>query len=117
MLTTTSDNPGVAYDPVTGARYAEKKPYRDNVIVTGETFNGTKFEHKLYFQNGATKEEVENALRAREVSAQRNSLKIVQGETNAEAVARQKKADEAKLHPAEVKTERPAKPAPAPSKR
>lgn len=74
----------------------EKKQYGDNVIVTGETFNGNKFEHKLYFQNGATKDEVENMIRAREPSAQRGTLKIVQGETNAQAVERQKKVDASK---------------------
>ena len=79
--------------------------YKDSVTVTGETFNGTKFEHKLYFQNGATKEEVENSIRAREPSAQRVSLKIAQGPTNEELVAQQKKVDSAKD---EVKTEKPA---------
>ena len=73
--------------------------YKDNVTVTGETFNGTRFEHKLYYQNGASKEDVLNALRAREPSAQRASVKIVQGETNEQAVARQKEADKAILEP------------------
>ena len=89
----------------------EKKQYKDNVTVSGETFNGTKFEHKLYYQNGATKEEVENAVRAREVSAQCASLKIEQGETNEEAVARQKKVDEEKAKGPKVVD---SKPAPAP---
>ncbi len=73
----------------------QKKQYKDNVTVTGETFNGNKFKHELYFQDGASKEDVEGAVRVREVSAQKASLKIVQGETNEQAVAKQKKVDEA----------------------
>lgn len=75
-----------------------EKKYKDHVTVTGETFNGSKFEHKLYYQNGASEDDVLAALRAREPSAQRESVKIEQGPTNEELVKEQKKLDEARAH-------------------
>jgi hypothetical protein len=69
--------------------------YKDNVTVTGETFNGTKFKHKLYYQNGASKEDVLSALRVREPGAQRATVKIWQGPTLEALRAKQKATDAA----------------------
>ena len=72
-----------------------EEQYRDNVTVDGETFNGTKFRHKLYFQGKASKADVLNQIRAREPSAQKASLKIYQGPTLEALRAKQKRTDAA----------------------
>lgn len=95
-----SNNRKIGPPAVDHGKDKHKPQYRDNVTVDGVTFNGNKFRHKLYYQNGATKEEVEQAIRAREPSAQRASLRIYQGVTNEQAVSKQKQVDASrKAHP------------------